>query len=128
MDWHVQSWSFTMNKSFAAATALVMAFSAPALASAFWPGTVINVSDYDTLNLRKWPASYSKVIHEYDEGDGVSLTGRCKDTTTNVSFYVDGGQSPSWKYNRMKKSNVWCQAMSPNGKLGWVRGKYVWPE
>ncbi|MCA0432522.1 MAG: hypothetical protein LCH46_04600 [Proteobacteria bacterium] len=108
--------------------ALAAAFAPPAFASAFWAGEVINVSGDDVLNLRKWPAAYSQVIHEYDNGDNISLTGRCKNTATNVSFYIDGSQSASWKYNRMKKANVWCQAMSPDAGLGWVRGKYVWPQ
>jgi hypothetical protein len=108
--------------------ALTVASVAPAVASAFWGGTVINVSNYDTLNVRKWPASYSQVIYQHDNGDNLSLTGRCKNTSTNVSFHIDGGQSPNWKYNRMRKPDVWCQTMTPHGRLGWVRGKYVWPE
>ena len=115
-------------KKFLTLAALAVALVSPAVASAFWGGTVINVSGDDTLNVRKWPASYSQVIYEHDNGDNISLTGRCKNPTTNVSFYIDGGQSAQWKYNRMRKTNVWCQTMTPNAQLGWVRGKYVWPE
>jgi hypothetical protein len=107
--------------------AIAIAVSAPAFASAFWGGTVINVAASDELNLRKWPASYSQVIDSYDNGDNISLTGRCKNTSTNVSFYIDGPQSASWKHNKMKKPNVWCQVMSSSAQLGWVRGKFVWP-
>jgi len=116
-----------MKKILALAT-LAAAISSPALASAFWGGTVINVSDYDTLNVRKWPASYSQIIDEYENGSNISLIGRCKNTSTNVSFYINGGQSANWKYNKMKQPNVWCQAMTGDAELGWVRGKYVWPE
>jgi uncharacterized protein YgiM (DUF1202 family) len=108
--------------------AIAIAVATPALASAFWPGTVIGVAANDELNIRKWPASYSQVIDSIDNGDNVSLTGRCKNTSTNVSFYIDGSQSATWKFSKMKKSNVWCQVMSPSAQLGWVRGKFVWPQ
>jgi hypothetical protein len=110
-------------------TALVLAaLSAPALASAFWPGTVIGIAPSDQLNVRAWPASYSTVIDSYDNGDNVSLTGTCKNTVTNVSFSITGSQSTGWKHNKMKKPNVWCKVMTSSAQLGWVRGKYVWPE
>ncbi len=102
--------------------------AAPALASAFWGGTVINVAANDELYVRKWPASVSRIIDAYDNGDNVSLTGRCKNTATNVSFTIDGAQTAVRKYRKMSKANVWCQVMSPSAKLGWVRGKFVWPE
>ena len=111
-----------------ALAAFVAAIATPAIASAFWAGTVINVARNDVLNLRKWPASNSRIVFVYDDGDRISLTGRCKNTTTNVSFRIDAGGSANWKYSKMRKPNVWCQAMSPTGKLGWVRGKFVWPE
>jgi hypothetical protein len=115
-----------MKKQFLVAGA-TLAFTAPAFASAFWAGTVINVASSDELNVRKWPSSHSRIIDSYDNGDNVSLTGRCKNTATNVSFYIDGPQSANWKYGKMAKSNVWCQVMSPTAELGWVRGKFVWP-
>lgn len=115
-----------MFKSALFASALAV-LATPALASAFWAGTVIHVSPDDVLNLRKWPAANSQVIATYDNGDTVSLTGRCKNTSTNISFRIDGPQSKSWKYDRMRQANVWCQAMSEYGDLGWLRGKYLWP-
>jgi hypothetical protein len=118
---------FAMRKTLVLAAA-TLAFSIPAMASAFWAGTVINVGNNDELNIRKWPASHSQVVDSYENGDNVSLTGRCKSTATNVSFYIDGPQSANWKYNKMKKANVWCQVMSPSAELGWVRGKFVWPQ
>lgn len=108
--------------------AITIACAAPAFASAFWGGTVINVSDDDFLAVRKWPAAYSQQIDSYGNGDNVSLTGRCKNTATNVSFRIDAGGSANWKYSKMRKANVWCQVMSPSDEIGWVRGKYVWPE
>jgi uncharacterized protein YgiM (DUF1202 family) len=111
------------------ATGLVSAaLIVPATASAFWHGTVVGVKSWDVLNVRKWPAANSQIIDSYDNGDDVSLTGRCKDSVTNWSFRVDGGQSASWKYARMSTSNVWCQVASPNNHIGWVRGKFVKPD
>jgi uncharacterized protein YgiM (DUF1202 family) len=100
----------------------------PALASAFWHGTVTDVPNWDVLNVRKWPATSSAIIDSYNNGDDVSMTGRCKNTVTNVSFRIDGGQSSSWKFNRMSKANVWCQVVTGSGAVGWVRGKFVWPD
>ncbi len=108
--------------------ALAIAIATPALASAFWGGTVIGIAPDDVLNVRAWPASYSQIIDSYDNGDPVSLTGRCKNTVTNVSFRIDAGGSANWKYSKMKKPNVWCQVSSPSDEIGWVRGKYVWPQ
>jgi hypothetical protein len=110
------------------AAAVLSAFGTSALASAFWPGEVIGVADDDTLNVRKWPASYSRIIFEYDSGDGVSLAGFCMNTVTKATFNIDGGQSSEWKHRKMRKANVWCKVMTPEAELGWVRGKYVWPE
>lgn len=108
--------------------ALAATIATPVLASAFWAGTVINVAADDVLYLRKWPASSSQIVGTYEDGDAVSLTGRCKNTATNVSFRIDAGGSANWKYAKMRKPNVWCQAMSDTGRLGWVRGRYVWPQ
>jgi uncharacterized protein YgiM (DUF1202 family) len=109
-------------------TILLASLATPAVASAFWPGTVVGVANWDVLNVRKWPAAHSHIVDSYDNGDEVSLTGRCKDIYSNVSFRIDGGQSSSWKHNRMKRPNVWCQVSSPNNVIGWVRGKFVWPD
>lgn len=117
-----------MLKSFAVAASLTFATAGTALASAFWPGTVINIPSWDGLNVRAWPASTSQVIDVYEKGDRVSLTGRCKNTYSNLSFRIDAGGSAKWKYSRMAAASVWCQVMSPSDHIGWVRGKYVWPE
>ena len=97
----------------------------PALASAFWPGKVVNVASNDALMIRKWPGAQSKVIDAYPNGSPVSLTGRCKNITTNTSFQIDGPESPARKYLKMKQPNVWCQVMTADDGLGWARGKYL---
>ncbi len=115
-------------KKFTLAALLALGLASPAIASAFWGGTVIKVADWDVLNVRAWPASHSQIVDSYDNGDHVSLTGRCKNIVNNVSFRIDAGGSANWKYSKMSKANVWCQVMSPSSQLGWVRGKFVWPE
>jgi hypothetical protein len=100
----------------------------PVVAGAFWPGTVISIAPTDTLKVRKWPASTSQILEEYILGENISLTGRCKNTVTNVSFQIDSGGTANSKYSKMKKANVWCQTMTPSAKVGWVRGSFVWPE
>ena len=119
-----------MNKIIAAALAAVILFAvaAPASASAFWPGTVIKIAATDTLKVRKWPAAASQIIDAYARGANVSMTGRCKNIVTNVSFRVDAGGSVNWKYSKMKKPNVWCQVMTEDANLGWARGKFIWPQ
>jgi hypothetical protein len=115
-------------KRLALAALAAITLATPSLASAFWHGEVTGVANWDVLNVRKWPASNSQIVDAYDNGDDVSLTGRCKNTANNKSFLIDGPQSSAWKFARMSQSNVWCQVMSPNAKLGWVRGKFVWPD
>lgn len=119
-----------MNKLASVALALLVGLTATmsASASAFWAGTVINIAVTDTLKIRKWPAASSQIIDAYADGDSVSMTGRCKNIITNVSFRVDAGGSANWKYSKMKKANVWCQIMTEDARLGWVRGSFVWPE
>ena len=110
------------------ALAITLSTAPMAHASVFWGGTVINVADWDVLNIRAWPAASSRILDSYDNGDPVSLTGRCKNTSNNLSFRIDAGGSARWKFSKMSAANVWCQVMSPSSQLGWVRGKFVWPE
>jgi hypothetical protein len=121
--------AFIAMSAAAAAAGLAAGFAVNAAsASAFWPGTVIAITPVDTLKVRKWPSSISQIIDAYALNANVSLTGRCKNIVTNVSFRIDGPQSVNWKYNRMKQPNVWCQVMTDAPSLGWVRGKFVWPQ
>jgi hypothetical protein len=93
-----------MNKAFASliVASAVLAAAAPAHASAFTAGTVVNVAHGDKLFIRKWPASYSQVIDAHRRGEMVSLTGRCKNTLarrqlTSATFRpVSGTDRPCW--------------------------------
>jgi hypothetical protein len=119
-----------MNKLIASlfAAAIVASTAAPAIASAFTAGQVINIARWDRLKVRKWPASYSQVIDQYRRGELVSLTGRCKNIKTNASFRIDTGGSSGRRFAKMEMPNVWCQVMTEDAELGWVRGKYVYPQ
>ena len=110
------------------AAAISIAVATPATASVFWGGTVINISRHDTLKIRKWPSASSQVIDAYSRNEPISLTGRCKNIITNVSFRIDAGGSAGWKYSRMEKPNVWCQVMTDGAEAGWARGRFIWPE
>jgi len=118
----------TVHAMLALAAALASTATVPAMASAFTAGTVIAIAPDDALNIRKWPAANSQIIDAYGLDEPISLTGRCKNIVTNVSFRIDGFGSVNWKYMRMKKAHVWCQVMTDDAELGWARGKYIWPE
>ena len=112
----------------ALSAAAVTAGAAPAMSSAFTAGTITAIAPDDALNIRKWPSANSQIIDAYGLNEPISLTGRCKNIITNISFRVDGWGSPQVKYVAMKRANVWCQVMTNDAELGWARGKYIWPE
>ncbi len=127
-----------MKKLFAATLLLAslggLAALSPVQSSAFTGLKVINSPGSNPLNARNWPSTSSVVVRTYTNGTTLSGTGRCKNIATNMSFMIDGGQSKTWKYNKMKAANTWCQIWHevPNGsgvyKAGWVRGSFVYPQ
>jgi hypothetical protein len=112
----------------AVAAGVVATAAVPAMSSTFTAGTITAIAPDDVLNIRKWPSAQSQIIDTYDLNQPISLTGRCKNIVTNVSFRIDGYGSVDWKYAQMKKAHVWCQVMTDDAELGWARGKYIWPE
>jgi hypothetical protein len=108
--------------------AMLIGIATPALAGSFLPGTVVGVASNDVLNIRKWPGVSSKIIAVAPPSGALSLTGRCKDIKTNVSFQIDGPGTAAKKHGLMKKANVWCQVMTPSAGLGWARGAFIWPQ
>ncbi len=102
--------------------------TAPAMASAFVGGTVVMAPASNPLNARAWPSTSSTVQRTYINGDMLSLTGKCKNIVSNVTFTFN-----TTSYWKMSKPNVWCKIWHevPNGsgnyKIGWVRGKFVHP-
>lgn len=116
-----------VRTTLALAAAFAVTGPLPAMSSAFTAGTITAIAPDDALNIRKWPSSNSKIIDAYQLGETISLTGRCKNIVTNVSFRIDGYGSAKWRYAQMKKTSVWCQVMTNNAETGWARGKYIWP-
>ena len=57
-----------MKKIISLALALSIGATLPALASAFWGGTIINIAPTDTLKIRKWPSASSQIIDAYAVG------------------------------------------------------------
>lgn len=112
----------------ALAAAVATSAPLPAMSSAFTAGTVTAIAPDDALNIRKWPSGQSQIIDAYQLNEPISLTGRCKNIITNVSFQIDGWGSPKWKYRKMQRANVWCQVMTNDAEIGWARGKYIWPQ
>jgi hypothetical protein len=112
----------------ALATGTVASLAGPALSAAFTAGSITAIAPDDALNIRKWPSVQSRIIDAYGLDETISLTGRCKNIVTNVSFRIDGHGSAEWKYAQMKRAHVWCQVMTGDAEIGWARGKYIWPE
>lgn len=67
-------------------------------------GQVINVADWDRLNVRKWPAHYSQKIAEIPNGTVV---------------YVE-------RCIRRPHSSDWCKIGRDNA-YGWVNSKFLMP-
>lgn len=120
--------TLSIRITLALAAAAVAITAAPAHSSAFTAGTITAIAPDDALNIRKWPSTQSRIVDAYVLNEAISMTGRCKNIVTNVSFRIDGYGSVGWKYAQMKKAYVWCQVMTNDAELGWARGKYIWPE
>ena len=107
------------------ASALIAAGPSGATVFAAWE--VANVSWGDTLNVRKYPASYSQKQSAYPNGTVLQMTGRC---TGGVDLHAISRQ-PEWK-QRQRVRTKWCEiwhdpAQNGNYVTGWVYGKYIRP-
>lgn len=118
--------------------ALISSFAAAALAAAFPLATqaratvfsawkIVDVPSGDTLNIRKYPASYSRKQSAYPNGAVLSMTGRC---TGGVSL-LEIQNLPDWKQRRIVRGR-WCEVWhdpARDGKYvtGWVYGKFIKP-
>jgi uncharacterized protein YijF (DUF1287 family) len=111
--------------AFSVAAMLAVVGSAGATVFAAWE--VANVPWGDTLNVRKYPASYSQKQSAYPNGTVLQMTGRC---TGGVDLHAIMGQ-PAWKQRQAVRTK-WCEVWHDpkrNGKFatGWVYGKYIQP-
>lgn len=88
--------------SFAAAALATL--SPPASATVFAAWEVANVPWGDTLNVRKYPASYSQKQAAYPNGTVLQMTGRC---TGGLDLHAIAGQ-PEWKQRQAVRYR-WCE-------------------
>ncbi|MFH1797466.1 MAG: SH3 domain-containing protein [Pseudomonadota bacterium] len=105
----------------------VAAAAGEARAAAFSAWQVTNVPWGDTLNVRKYPASYSQKQSAYPNGTVLQMTGRCTDGLNlfDISHKSDWAQRQAVRYR-------WCEVWhdpKQNGDFttGWVYGKYIRP-
>ncbi len=109
------------------ALAAVTAAVVPGHASAFFAWRVADVPKWDTLNVRAWPSSSSKILVAYPNGVVLSMTGKC---TGGIKLDTIAGW-PKWEQREAVRS-VWCEAwIDPTGagqfRTAWVYGKYIAP-
>lgn len=109
------------------AAAALTATIVPGSASAFFAWRVADVPKWDTLNVRAWPSSGSKILVAYPNGAVLSMTGKC---TGGVNLDTVAGW-PKWKQREAVRS-VWCEAwVDPTGsgqfRTAWVYGRYIAP-
>jgi hypothetical protein len=121
-----------INKTAFIACALI---AAPAIASAFWPGTVSGVPSGQTLSIRQTASPTGLQVGDANNGDDVSLTGRCRKLKPNGStlsnFRIDVPGTVAWRTAKMSQPRTWCQIwfeVSPSDfKAVWARGSYIIP-
>ena len=116
-----------------AALAMLMAASSltaqtgTADAAAFWAWRVAGVSWGDTLNVRAYPSSQSRIQSSYPNGTLLQMTGRCTDGLDlgSIAHLPDHKQRQAVRYR-------WCEvwhdpARDGNHVTGWVYGRYIGP-
>lgn len=111
----------------AAAIAAATPFITQVQATVFSAWTIAGVPWGDTLNVRKYPASYSRKQSAYPNGTVLSMTGRC---TGGVDL-LDIQHLPQWKQRQIIRGR-WCEVWhdpARNGHYvtGWVYGKFIKP-
>lgn len=99
-----------------------------AQASAFVAWQVANVPFGDTLNVRKYPASYSQKQSAYPNGTILSMTGRCTGGVNLKNF-----QHLPKHIQAARMRTRWCEiwhdpAQNGNYVTGWIYGKYITPD
>ncbi|WP_421852571.1 SH3 domain-containing protein [Oricola sp.] len=110
-----------------AAAAVTLSVASGAGASAFTAWSVTDVPWGDTLNVRKYPASYSQKQNAYPNDAVLSMTGRCKG---GLSLF-DIAHLPDWQQRQIVRYK-WCEiwhSPAQNGQYvsGWVYMKYMRP-
>jgi hypothetical protein len=121
----MKSTAKVLAAALALSSAVIQAGTADATVFAAWQ--VTNVSWGDTLNVRKYPASYSQKQAAYPNGTVLQMTGRC---TKGLNLHDISHWSP-WQQVQAVRYR-WCEiwhdpARDGNFVTGWVYGRYIKP-
>lgn len=105
----------------------LLAGTAMSNSSAFFAWQVSNVQQWDTLNVRAYPSSQSRILVAYPNGTLLSMTGVC---TKGLNLDQISGM-PAWR-QRQHVRYRWCQTwVDPLGngqyQAAWVYGRYIRP-
>jgi hypothetical protein len=130
----VRSMKYFRHSAAALAFCTTLALS-PAIASSFWPGVVSNVPSGQTLAIRQTPSPMGLQLGSANNGDDVSLTGRCRKLKPNGStlnnFRIDVPGTIAWRKAKMSQGRTWCELwfeVAPSDyKAVWARGSYIMP-
>lgn len=113
-----------------------MLLSTPAFASAFWPGTVINVPAGQSLQIRTAPSSSAAALGSATNGMSLSLTGKCQTMKAGGGiqrqFRIDGSGTVPQKSSLMSAPRTWCEVFyeisATHHQQGWARGSFISPQ
>jgi hypothetical protein len=114
---------------------IAFTLAAPAIASAFWPGTVNGVPSGQTLSIRQTASPTGLQVGDANNGDDVSLTGRCRklkpNGSTQSNFRIDVPGTVAWRTAKMSQPRTWCQIwfeVTPSDfQAVWARGSFITP-
>jgi hypothetical protein len=111
----------------AALAALAIGATALPASAEFFGWQVVNVPDWDVLNVRAYPSPISTILVGYPNGTTLSLTGKC---TAGLNLNEINGQPPEDQAQavRFRWCEVWVDpAGNGNFRTAWVYGKFIAP-
>jgi hypothetical protein len=81
----------------------------------------------DPLNVRKSPAITSDVVKTLNNGDAISMTGRCKNIKTGRTFRLLDTLDNA---PRVRARHVWCELdgsgdIGTEQWIGWAPGRFL---
>jgi hypothetical protein len=118
--------AFRIVTGAAALAAAIVAAALPAHAE-FFGWRVTGVAASDVLNVRAWPANFSRILVGYPNGTALSLTGKC---TGGVKLDAINGWPAAAQAAavRARWCEIWLDPLGDgNFRAGWVYGKFIAP-
>jgi hypothetical protein len=104
-----------------------LAASVTTAGAEFFGWQVANVANWDVLNVRAWPASYSQILVAYPNGTPLSLTGKCTNelNLNQIAGWPAAQQAEAVRY---RWCEVWVDPLGNGNFLtAWVYGRYIKP-